>query len=167
MGIEELIKNEDLLDLIAENVSNRIGESAYGRVVEKGERKIEKLIDDTFSSLIDAAIASKIEAKLNESFQTTNNYGEPIGEAMTLRAFIAARVSELFQKKEWIIGRDGKAEKSSGYNSEYTAVEALILPTIKKEIGNQLNERMVDISKEVKQHLASYAGKLLSEKLNR
>lgn len=75
-------------EAIADTIDNRIKDAVDGLVSAVAEKRIEALVDSHLASAVDAYIA--------DGWRTTNSYGEPTGNRVSL----ATRVAAIIDRRE-------------------------------------------------------------------
>jgi hypothetical protein len=91
---------DDVEEQIVRAIASRVEDRFEERIKEAVRGAVKGAVERQTKELVDAAIAPIVEQVLAEGWQPTDQWGEPSGKKITLRARVSKRVSEYLEEKE-------------------------------------------------------------------
>lgn len=142
----ELPGAEQLTEMVIESVSNTV---LHGSEYQNGVRdKIAGRAADAVTAKIEAEVNAIVEAHLEKAVQPTNEFGEPTGEPVTLRARIAKQVTAHLEEK---VDREGRVKAADYHDKDRrTRAEWAIARAVEEIATKELREAVAKAGAEVK-----------------
>lgn len=127
-------------------VRDLIGERVAQLLFTSVEKDIRAEISTQVKAQIEARVREVIEEALNGEIQTTNEYGEPRGPKLSLRAMIVKSATEWFTKPTG----DYRNKSSQGADFIRKAVDQ----AIKEDLAQALKDAREQITEQIRQKAA-------------
>lgn len=160
----------------AEQITEQVIETIVGRYMNGGEYregardKIEEAILEAVAPNVAAEVGAMVTDVLEKQVQPTNEFGEPTGDPITLRARVAAQVKAFLEEK---VDRDGKARDRTSYGhgadcrtrAEWAiskAVEGIVNDELRKAIDMAAKTVRAQVGTAVQTSVAETVKRVLS-----
>ncbi len=99
-------------------IDGAVIEAVARRIHEQVREQVEKIVCDRAAALIDECLGGLIEEELLKPFQRSNQYGEPQGEATSLRASDSSICRRSHANCSWPLPRAAYALQEVGARVE-------------------------------------------------
>lgn len=156
-------------ELTAQVVDQIVSGYMNGGEYREGARDaIQEAILEAVAPNIGAEVGAMVMDVLEKPIQPTNQFGEPTGEPVTMRARVAAQVKAFLEEK---VDRDGKPRPNDGNyygNTERkTRAEWAIHKAVESIVNDELRKAIDAASKEVKAQVGAAVQKSVAETVKR
>ena len=166
MTLEEMgITKEELLELAANKIAD--GFEAHSDMEEYCKKKIHERIKEVFeyklTQTVDAFLTETMTKLISEEIVPVNIWGERAGNPTTIRAQIAERAKDFWEKK---IGDDGKETSWGGTARHEVLLKKIVAEEFTKAVKDNVNEVVaafkVALSKNCQEVVAAHINSLVA-----
>lgn len=139
--------------LILDRAADKLVES----MAREDRHDLSRTVRDTRQAVIREIVTKQVMDTLDAPVQKTNSYGEPVGEATTLRALVIAEVTNVMTRKE---GGDYRRE---GMTLLQRVIKDETEAAFRKELADELAKVKAQLSGIITERAAKVLGDALVE----